>query len=198
MSPLPKTRSTPLRLMKASITAFESLAATRISRSPTVERMRRRLPAGWASTTPFTLFNTLIISCASGYALPNGKRPERRESEAIPSRIAVSDFAPMPGMSRNLPAFAAASNSVSVLMLSVFQINAIFFGPSEGTCSQPAKLSGTSFFNFSRNSSLPVLSNSSIFSAMALPTPGMSANFPSFQYSLASRPSVSKLSAALR
>ena len=147
---------TPGSFVNASMTGPESLAATRMSISPMVERIRRRLPAGSAATTPFTFFNWAMICCASGQARPRGMRPERRESASIPARIAASDFSPMPGRSRSLPALAAFSNCGSVVILSAFQIMPIFFGPRLGTLSHSARLAGTSFFSFSRNWSLPV------------------------------------------
>ena len=49
VSPLPSTRLTPGQVVKASMTGAELFAATRMSRSPMVERMRRSDPAGFGS-----------------------------------------------------------------------------------------------------------------------------------------------------
>ena len=59
-------RETPGKLTTASITGADSFAATRISRSPTVERILLKLPAGSAATTPFTFLSCARISCARG------------------------------------------------------------------------------------------------------------------------------------
>ena len=44
-----------------------------------------------------------MISRDRGQARPSGSRPERRASEAIPSMICASDFAPIPGRLRSFP-----------------------------------------------------------------------------------------------
>ncbi len=198
VSPLPSTRAISFCDVNTFITASDSLQATSRSRSPTVDFIRRKLPAASAATTPLIPRNMVKMLRAIGKATPNGVLPLRRESDSIPSKIFCSDFAPMPSKLRSSPACAAAFNCSSVVIPFIFQNIAAFFGPKLGTLITSNSVTGISRLSFSKNSSLPVLSSSSIFSAIASPTPGISRNLPSRHTSFTSRPYSARVSAALR
>ena len=93
---------------------------------------------------------------------------------------------------------AAVSRPGRLVIPSCFQNRATFLGPRSGTWSSSTRPGGTSASRRSRKPSRPVVSSSSIFSAMALPTPGMVCSSPALKTSLISRPRASMLSAALR
>ena len=94
-----------------------------------------------------------------------GERPGPAQRDAVgaparalrcPAMILASDFSPMPGRSRSLPARAAASSSARLVTPSSFQNRPTFLGPRSGTCSSSTRRGRHLAFSFSRNSSLPV------------------------------------------
>ena len=195
-SPCPSTRTTSGWLVKAAIRAGESAQATTRSRSPTVSFKRRRLPAASARCTPGNSRSQASQRCPAVKALPRDMRDPRAASPAMPARMLVSVFAPMPGSVAIFPALAAASRSARVRRPNSFQNRATFLGPTPETRSKSSREGGTSSSRRLRNSSLPVVSSSWIFSVMALPMPGTLGSSPRASRAAASSGRSRRLSAA--
>ena len=88
-------------------------------------------------------------------------------------------FFPKPGNSATRPSLQAFSNSGTVVTPSVSHSALIFFGPSPCSSNIANNPGGNSAFRLSKYASCPVATSSVIFSAIALPTPGISPSSPS-------------------
>ena len=127
--PRARTRVTPGRVEKTSITSSGRVDVARMSRSPIVSFMRRIEPARLTCRTEASPASRSSISRATGRIYPSRCRFFAVRLIAIPARMFCSVFSPNPGRSRIRPAFAAASRSSTDRMPSSRESTAAFFGP---------------------------------------------------------------------
>ncbi len=178
VGPRTRTRSTPGRVVKASITSSGRGEVTRMSTSPIVSFLRRIDPARFKRRTEASEASRRSISRATGRIFPRRRRPSAVRLTWMLARMFASVFSPNPGRSRIRPAFAAASRSSTVLTPSSRERAIAFFGPIPGTRVRCCAPSGSSSRRAARYPRSPVSTISWIFSAMARPTPGISSSSP--------------------
>ncbi len=171
--PAPRTRRTSGSFVNAPMILPASAPAARMSMSPIVSRMRRRLPAATAPLTPRSSSCATIFS-TSGSASPSSIRRLLALANSTALRNLSAFFAPMPGTPASFPLRAASANSSTVLMPSFSWTSAAVRGPTPGISIIRRTPGGTPFIASSSFSILPVVIAWTIFFSMPSPMPGSS------------------------
>ena len=165
----------PCHRSRWSITAAAPELSTTTSRSPTVSRPRRQLPApstcrasGHCRIQPSTSWTMESASFQSIRAWAGSF------ANAMLSRIVACVLAPKPFTDSTRFSRQACSSASSESIPSASTSCFTFFGPSPGTRISSKAAAGTWTFSSSSRGSLPVSSSSSILPARSSPMPSRS------------------------
>ena len=171
------------------------------SRSRTVSRRRRTLPASDTAMAAACAESCSTMSWTAGSARPSRPRSSlgafRPAPAARAARIFSSLFCPMPERPRSRPSSAAVFSPSSVVTPSSVQIRAAVFGPTPGRRRKSTTPAGT--FSRRRVSACisPSVAISTTFCSIVLPIPGRSVALPA-SASSATGPGVSRMRVAAR
>ncbi len=183
-SPFARTSITLGMETNLSIISFPSATSASMSMSPMVSTLLLKEPPTSILFTPSVFFSSSTISMAIGSATPKGSLSFPFLAISIALIMFSSVFSPNPSNLAILPSLAAvSSSSIEFIPSSLYSLIA-FFGPNPWRSIISLNPFGIFFFNFSYSLTLPVKMNSSVFFAIASPTPGISirAFIPPFLY----------------
>ena len=186
--------------VNARIAAGGSGDVTRRSRSPTVSRIRRALPAIEALSIGAFFRRCARISSAIGHATASRVLDCPSSWRRIASRIRCSVFSPKP-FSRRIWRFSAAFfRSLTSVIPRLFQRMLAFFGPSPRSFITSTSPRGNSVWSSSSALTFPSRRYWSIFSAIASPTPWIcrSRGTPPCFHSLSMSSGIASISRAAR